>query len=34
MKVEIGTAEWVGLFTGFTRSAWRLETLQHYDVPG
>lgn len=26
-------AEWGALFTGFTRSAFRLETLQHYTAP-
>ena len=28
-----GSPEWVGLFTSFTHSAFRLEGLQHYTAP-
>src|SRR5436305_11475253 len=31
---SLGGPEWVSLFTGFTRSAFRLEGLQHYTDPG
>jgi len=30
---SLASKEWVALFTGFTRSAFRLEALQHYTDP-
>lgn len=30
---SLASEEWVALFTGFTRSAFRLEALQHYTDP-
>ena len=30
---SLASKEWVALFTGFTRSAYRLEALQHYTDP-